>query len=108
MSKLPSKNDVAKLLAGAHQEVEPAIKQIFRILSEQEDKVEEPLKLLEVNPETSPSGIVPIMFAPEPPNVPYASVIVEVTENEYASIEEGTLKLPHGWTLGDELCAAAR
>lgn len=103
-SKKNEKDEIAFVLAKAHQAMEPSISRIIRIVdAEREGDIGEPLKLLEVNPATSPSGIVPIAFAASPPEVPYPSVIVEVTEAEYEAILAGTLQLPAGWQLGNTL-----
>lgn len=87
--------------------MEPAISRIIRLVADREDEAREPVKLLEVNPATSPSGISPIAFTADPPRVPYPSVIVEVTEAEFEKITAGTLHLPAGWRLGDTLYPAA-
>ena len=100
---MPTKESIAGLLAVAHRETDPAISRIRRIVTDREDDAREPVKLLEVNPETSPSGILPIAFIPDPPEVPYPSVVVEVTEEEYAQIVDKRLLLPAGWTLGETL-----
>ena len=100
---MPEKSEVAQLLADAHREMEPTISRIVRLLSDRENESREPVKLLEVNPATSPSGIFPIAFTADPPRVPYSSVVVEVTEAEFEQISAGTLDLPHGWRLGDIL-----
>ena len=42
---------------------------VVRLLSDQEDDPHEPVKLLEVNPATSTSGVLPIAFAADPPDV---------------------------------------
>jgi hypothetical protein len=34
-------------------------------------------------------------------------VVIEVTEDEYEAVRQGTLTLPEGWCLGDELFVAA-
>jgi hypothetical protein len=102
------KKDIAQLLADAHREVEPAISRIVRLLSDRENDAREPVKLLEVNPATSPSGIFPIAFTADPPGVPYPSVVVEVTESEYEEIVAGKLRLPEGWRLGDTLYTSVR
>lgn len=101
------KSDVARLLAEAHRELEPTIRYIVHLINDREDDVSEPVKLLEVNPVTSPSGICPIAFAADPPQVPYPSVIVEVTEMEFEQIKQGKLPLPAGWRLGETLFPAA-
>jgi hypothetical protein len=103
---MSEKNEIAKLLAEAHRAMEPAINRIVRLVADREDEVREPVKLLEVNPATSPSGIFPIAFIADPPRVPYPSVVVEVTEAEFEQITTGTLPLPSGWRLGDTLYPA--
>ncbi len=64
---MPEKNEIAKLLAEAHRAMEPAINRIVRLVADREDEVRESVKLLEVNPATSPSGIFPIAFTADPP-----------------------------------------
>jgi hypothetical protein len=104
---MPNKDDIARLLANAHVEIEPTINRIVRLIADGEDEAREPVKLLEVNPATSPSGILPIAFSADPPSVPYPSVVVEVTEAEFEQIRAGKLPLPEGWRLGDTLYPAA-
>ncbi|HTN92668.1 MAG TPA: hypothetical protein VL242_53735 [Sorangium sp.] len=104
---MPEKDEVARLLAEAHRSMEPTISRIIRLVAEREDEAREPVKLLEVNPATSPSGIFPIAFTADPPRVPYPSVVVEVTEAEFEQIATGTLPLPAGWRLGDTLYPTA-
>jgi hypothetical protein len=103
---MPDKDEVAELLAAAHREAEPNIVRIVRLVSAQEAEAREPVKLLEVNPATSPSGVLPIAFAADPPTVPFPSVVVEVTPDEFARIEQGELRLPNNWTLGATLYPA--
>jgi hypothetical protein len=104
---MPDKDRVAETLAEAHRSVEPTITRIVRILGPSEADQREPIKLLEVNTATMPSGIWPIAFTPDPPTVPYGSVVVEVTPDEYEEIVAQRLPLPSGWTLGAELFRAA-
>jgi hypothetical protein len=107
MSNLLEKGAVARVLADAHRRFEPAIKRIVRVVADEETENREPVKLLEVNPETSTSGIIPIAFGPDPPQIPFPSVVIEVTEAEYESIRSGSLPLPDGWRLGDTLYESA-
>lgn len=100
---MPEKREIARLLADAHREMEPSISRIVLLVSDRENESREPVKLLEVNPATSPSGIFPIAFTADPPRVPYPSVVVEVTEAEFEQIAAGKLALPGGWRLGDVL-----
>jgi hypothetical protein len=91
----------------AHREAEPGIVRIVRLVGAQEAEAREPVKLLEVNPATSPSGVLPIAFAADPPTVPFASVVVEVTPDEFTRIEQGQLPLPNNWALGATVYHAA-
>ena len=62
-----------------------------------------PIKLLEINIDTAPSGIMPLRFRPVPGSgIPYPSVIVEVTPDEFERIQLQELKLPDGWTIDEE------
>jgi len=107
MPTLADKSEIARALADAHRKVEPGIRRIVRVIADHEYAADEPVKLLEVNPDTSPSGIVPIAFAPDPPGIPFPSVVIEVTEAEFENIRAGKLPLPKGWRLGDTLYPSA-
>jgi hypothetical protein len=103
---MPSKKEVAESLARAHRVADPDIVRIVQLVSGHEGDENEPVKLLEVNPSTSESGVLPIAFGAAPPAVPYPSIVVEVTPGEFAQITARALLLPEGWTLGDTLFAA--
>ena len=61
------------------------------------------VKLLEVNADTAPSGILPLYFGPVASSgIPYPSVIVEVTPDEFEKIGLHELRLPDGWTIAEE------
>ena len=93
-------------LAQRHYELESGLTQIFRITDQAEPSVvrAEPIKLLEVNENTVESGIMPLHFGPAPASgIPYSSIIVEVTPNEFERIRSHELKLPEGWEIGEEL-----
>jgi hypothetical protein len=100
---MTDKSKIARALAEAHRKVEPGIRRIIRVVADREDDSAEPVKLLEVNPETPQAGIVPIAFGADPPEVPFPSVIIEVTESELEDIRSGSLPLPNGWRLEDTL-----
>ena len=107
MSNVPDRIAVAKVLADAHRRFVPAIGRIVRVIADEETESQEPVKLLEVNPETSTSGIIPIAFGPDPPQIPFPSIVIEVTEAEYERIRSGSLPLPDGWHLADTLYPTA-
>ncbi len=102
-------SDVAKaaeVLARKHYEIDEGVSQIFRITDAVEATVIRgaPVKLLEVNANTSESGIMPLRFAPAPASgIPFASIVIEVSPNEFQKIRSNELKLPDGWSIGEEL-----
>lgn len=99
---MADKDQTAKRLAQAHYELEPGILKIFRLEAspEIESRPTEPVKLLEVNENTIPAGIVPLQFDSHPANgFNYPSLIIEITPDEFEEIEGGTLQLPTGWTI---------
>jgi hypothetical protein len=100
------KAEVARALAKKHYQAEGGLQRIFRLTGTAEVEVRpvEPIKLLEVNANTVPSGVLPVSFGPAPASgIPYPSVIVEVSPDEFAKIQTHELTLPKGWLLGEEL-----
>jgi hypothetical protein len=96
----------ARELAKRHYEVEDGLMRIFRITgkAEVEASRSEPIKLLEVNENTVPSGVIPLHFGPVPAiGIPFPSIIVEVTPDEFTKIKTRELKLPKDWEIGEEL-----
>jgi hypothetical protein len=103
---MPNKDEEAVELARKHYQIETGLKSVFRITgsAEVEFRPNEPIKLLEVNENTVPSGIMPIQFGPSPASgVNFSSIIVEVTPEEFQKIQDGGLALPHGWKVGDTI-----
>lgn len=97
---------VAKELAKKHYQAEAGLQKIIRLTGSAEVEVNpvEPIKLLEVNTDTIPSGVLPVSFGPAPASgIPYPSIIVEVSPDEFTKIQTEELKLPKGWCLGEEL-----
>ena len=90
----------AATLARAHYEVEPGLRAIYRL--ESADPNDLRIKLLEVNEQTVPTGIVPVGFPPHPASgLHYPSVVIEVTPQEYEAIQRKQLDLPSGWKVRD-------
>jgi hypothetical protein len=97
-----SRNAVAKDLARRHFELEGGITRIFRVhAAGGESAASEPIVLLEVNENTVPAGILPLQFGPTD-LVPYSSVIIDVTPEEFEMLKTKELALPDGWTIGLE------
>ena len=98
--------EAARALARKHFEIEEGLTHIFEITDTAAATVAQgpPIKLLEVNENTSESGIMPLYFGPAPASgIPYASVIIEVSPAEFQKIQSHELKLPDGWAIGEEL-----
>lgn len=98
-----TRDAVAEELAGAHFAAEPDIERIFRLVGPNEDDPQEPVKLLEVNPNTIPEGIVPVQFGPDFAGGTGCSTgIIEITPEEFEQVRTGALPLPNEWRMDRE------
>jgi hypothetical protein len=110
-SLLPTDDAVAVALlndgpAQYHDQAEAGLQAVFRLTGSAEVEVRpiEPIKLLEVNTNTVASGVLPVQFGPAPASgIPYPSIIVEVSPEEFEKIKTKELKLPKGWQVGEEM-----
>jgi hypothetical protein len=94
-----TKDDVAKELITYHFHVEPELMAVYRFKSNDEEASDEPIKLLEVNDATIPSGSIdPFIFA-STKDVPYKTVIAEVTTSEFEMLRGDKSCWPEGWDL---------
>jgi hypothetical protein len=81
--------------------VEPHLTQIWRILGDNEASPTEPIKLLEVNVATVATGsVTPFSFTPTQ-DVPFPTVILDVTPDESNAVKRDPSKLQRGWSLSD-------
>jgi hypothetical protein len=98
-----SDKDLAALrLAHFHYAVEPGIRGIYRIRCDDplEGQPQEPIKLLEVNEDSFPTGVVlPLGFDPIPASGGFPSIIVPLTPSEFDDLTHGRLQLPMEWRL---------
>ncbi len=101
MSQNPNKEIAARMLAQMHYEFEPGMVEIFRLIDEGADECNpsEPIKLLEVNQDTIPSGILPLGFDPIPASGNFPSVVIQITPGEFERVKKGELQLPSGWRI---------
>jgi len=102
---IDDKSEVACQIAQKHFQVEAGLEKIIRLKGSAEAEVSpvEPIKLLEVNANTVPSGVLPVNFGPAPASgIPYSTVIIEVSPAEFLKIQAHELRLPEGWFLGEE------
>jgi hypothetical protein len=101
---MTNREEAAIRLAQRHYLFEPAITEIRTLTCGASNEANEPIALLEVNANTIPSGIMPLRFDAYPgSDIPFPSVIIEVTPEEYEQIKSNVLKLPNGWSLGPVL-----
>ncbi len=100
---MQTKDQVAARLAETHYLLEGGIRHIFRIRADAaEEAAAEPIKLLEVNADTVPAGIYPVYFRPRAEQgIPYPSVVVDVTPDEFDRLRASELVLPDGWHVGE-------
>lgn len=102
---MPTKDQEAARLANMHYEIEEGMTQIFRVTgsADSETLPNEPIKLLEVNENTIPAGIMPIHFGASPSSgLNFSCVIIEVTPDEFQEIQDHRLVLPNNWRLGEQ------
>jgi hypothetical protein len=101
MSKMPNKDQVAQELIEAHFDVEPHLVEVWRIVGDSEGSPTEPIKLIEVNHATVSTGsITPFAFAPTY-DVPFPTVVAEVTPDEFEQARRDPKRLPIGWRLAN-------
>ena len=101
------KQAAAERLARKHKEWEPEMESVYLLISPNEERADEPIKLLEVVNGTRERGIEPIGFAPDPKaGLDYFLYIVEVSPRELEQIESGVLDFgKRDWRLGPRLAA---
>ena len=94
-----AKDDAARALIDWHFEIEPDLEEVFLVVGDDETAADEPIKLLEVNAATVPTGSVePFAFAPAG-DIPYRVVVAEITPQELKEIIASPHRLPRGWDL---------
>ena len=99
MSAMYAKDAAARRLIEWHFTVEPDLREVYRIVMENEGSQEEPIRLLEVNAATVPTGSVePFTFSPTQ-EIPFSTVIAEITPDELESLRSDPEALPEGWSL---------
>ena len=85
----------AEDLIQEHFELESRLEKVIWINS---DKASE-IRLLEINPETFPTGSVLSFYFPPDDEFPFAMHIAEIRPEEWQKILRHEIPLPEGWTL---------
>lgn len=94
-----AKDAAARRLIDWHFTVEPELREVYRIVVDDEESQEEPIRLLEVNAATVPTGsIEPFAFSPTQ-EIPFKTVIAEITPEELEWLQLNPGALPKGWDL---------
>ncbi len=100
--KVSQQDESANNLAGKHYQLETGLTRVIRFSGSADilEQVKEPIKLLEVNEHTVPTGVMALGFDAAPDaGIRFPSVIIEVTPEEFEKIQTKELKLPKGWEI---------
>jgi len=93
--------DIAKKLAECHRRADPSTSDIFLSPSQIE------IRLIEVSKEVPNSNeVFPISFGAAPEDgIPYPSVVILLSPEEWESVRTGLLALPESWGDSSSLIA---
>jgi len=94
-----TKDEVAWDLIMWHFHVDERIKKIYRILTDEEGRQDEPIKLLEVTEQAVETGQVDAFLFDPAGDITYSSVVALITPRELDLIRLKLLELPDGWSL---------
>ncbi len=88
---------VAKLLAGEHMQDDSGIREVYWARAANE------VRLVEVSESVGDTGeVLPFRFSPDPPDVPFASVVILLGPGDWQRVQKGELDLPADFkTPGD-------
>jgi len=94
-----TKDEAALELVEWHYKVDSEMTQAIRIFAPNEDDPREPIKFLEVSPDTPASGnVMTFTFGPTE-DLPFSMRIATITPEEMHRVESGEIPLPEGWDL---------
>jgi hypothetical protein len=97
---MSDKDEAARALVARHFAVEPDLHVVYRIVGENEEAPTEPIRLLEVNAATFPTGSVEVFGFGPSREVPFSVEIAEITPDELEAFQRDPQALPRGWDLG--------
>ena len=100
---MPTKEEVIPELLEWHFQVDPHMVKVYRFLSANEDDPREPIKFLEVSPDTPASGsVMPFTFGGTE-DLPYSTMVATITPDEMEQVRRGEIALPTGWDLTNSI-----
>lgn len=89
---------VAKLLAGEHMSQDKGIREVYWAPAANE------VKLVEISTSVDDAGeLLPFRFSPDPPDVPYHSVVILVSPGDWERVTLGDLSLPDAFGRLEDL-----
>ena len=98
-----TRDEAVRELVEWHYEVDPNMTEVIRLFSPNEEYPREPIKFLEVSPDTPASGNVMTFTFGGTEESPYNMQIAVVTPKEMEQVRRGEMPLPKGWSLENSL-----
>lgn len=95
-----TREEVARELIAWHFRITPETSEIYHLHDAEEDRADEPIKLLEVNSESCETGSIDTFGFDAAGDITYPTAVAEITPHELELIHLGQLDLPPGWDLG--------
>ncbi len=99
MTAILSRHAAARLLIDWHFEVEPELREVYLIDPDDESSTDEPIRLLEVNNATFPTGTIEAFVFSPTDEIPFMTAIAEITPEELEFFVNHPEALPEGWDL---------
>ncbi len=92
---------VARLLAGEHMSQDPGIREVYWAPDANE------VRLVEVSDSVGDTGeILPFRFSPDPPDVPFPSVVILLGRGDWERVKHKVLALPAGFENIETIASA--
>ena len=98
-----TREDAARDLVEWHYQVDPGMTQVLRMFTPNEDDPREPIKFLEVSPDTPASESVMTFTFGRTEEFPYLMTIATITPEEMEQVRRGEIPLPDRWSLEHSL-----
>jgi hypothetical protein len=87
--------NIVETLVNEHFELDESLEKVIWIKSGKTPGI----RLLEINPETPPTGQVLSFYFPPSDEIPYALYLAEIKPEEWLKVLQNEMPLPEGWSL---------
>lgn len=94
-----SRHAAARTLIDWHFEVEPELREVYLIAPDDASSPDEPIRLLEVNNATFPTGTIEAFVFSPTDEIPFMTAIAEITPEELEFFVRNPEALPEGWNI---------